>query len=60
MTDQGDMPRHPPLPKDARARLRALMRDGLTPQQAAITLREKLGNPDARWLDQLLAIAQAG
>ena len=37
--------------------LRALLLDGLTPDQAAIIFRVELGSPNERWLDGLVNLA---
>jgi hypothetical protein len=47
-----------PLPPHTKARLKALLAEGLTPEQAAIVLRSKGGNPNKLWLDQMLALSR--
>ena len=41
------------------AALRLFLSDGLTAEQAAILVRKNMGQPDKRWLDELLKIARA-
>ena len=52
-----------PLPENDQeevlAALRLFLSDGLTAEQAAILARKHLGQPDKRWLDELLKIARA-
>ena len=50
-----------PLPdqEEVLSALRLFLSDGLTAEQAAIVVRKNMGEPDKRWLDELLRLARA-
>ena len=51
-----------PLPaqEEVLAALLLFLSKGLTPEQAAIVVRRNMGEPDKRWLDELLRLARGG
>ena len=50
-----------PLPDQAEAlaALLLFLSEGLSAEQAAIVVRRNMGQPDKRWLDELLRLARA-